>query len=54
MVFGFRFGIEFIKADQVAFEAGMVLNMGQWLSLPAVRLGLWRWVRPANPAASTA
>lgn len=54
LIFGFRFGIEFIKADQVAFEAGMVLNMGQWLSLPAVSLGLWLWLRPANPAASNA
>jgi prolipoprotein diacylglyceryl transferase len=56
MVFGFRFGIEFIKANQVAFESGMALNMGQWLSLPAITLGLWLWIRqpalkksPSNP-----
>ncbi len=39
MVFGMRFLIEFIKEDQVAFEAGMSLNMGQWLSIPFVFLG---------------
>ncbi|MBD5317618.1 MAG: prolipoprotein diacylglyceryl transferase [Bacteroides sp.] len=31
-----RFLIEFIKNDQVAFEATMTLNMGQWLSLPFI------------------
>lgn len=35
-----RFFIEFIKNDQVAFEADMTLNMGQWLSIPFVLLGL--------------
>lgn len=38
-IFGFRFLIEFIKEDQEAFEAGMALNMGQWLSIPFVLLG---------------
>lgn len=38
--FGMRFLIEFIKNDQVAFEAGMKLNMGQLLSIPFVLLGL--------------
>jgi len=40
MVFGFRFFVEYIKEDQVAFEAGMRLNMGQWLSIPLVILGI--------------
>jgi len=40
MVFGIRFLIEFIKNDQVEFESTMVLNMGQWLSIPMVILGL--------------
>jgi prolipoprotein diacylglyceryl transferase len=40
LVFGMRFLIEFIKEDQVDFEAGMALNMGQWLSIPLVLLGL--------------
>lgn len=34
-----RFFIEFIKNDQVAFEANMTLNMGQWLSIPFVLAG---------------
>jgi len=38
--FGSRFLIEFIKNDQVDFEADMVLNMGQLLSIPFVLLGI--------------
>ena len=37
--------IEFIKNDQVAFEAGMTLNMGQWLSLPFIAIGIFFIVR---------
>ncbi len=44
-VFGMRFFIEFIKNDQVAFEAGMLLNMGQWLSIPMVLAGAFLWFR---------
>ena len=44
-----RFLIEFIKIDQVAFEQGMTLNMGQWLSVPFILCGiaimLWAWYR---------
>lgn len=40
-VFGFRFMVEFLKANQVAFEANMNLNMGQWLSVPLVLAGLY-------------
>lgn len=39
-VFGFRFFFEFLKENQVSFEDGMVLNMGQWLSFPLVAFGL--------------
>lgn len=39
-VFGFRFFIEFYKEIQVSFENSMSLNMGQWLSIPLVLLGL--------------
>ncbi|MDE5651190.1 MAG: prolipoprotein diacylglyceryl transferase [Duncaniella sp.] len=35
-----RFLIEFIKNDQVAFEADMTLNMGQWLSIPFIIIGI--------------
>lgn len=41
LVFGFRFVIEFWKANQVDFESGMSLNMGQWLSIPLVLAGLY-------------
>ncbi len=40
LVFTARFFIEFVKENQVDFEAGMTLNMGQWLSIPFVLLGL--------------
>ena len=38
--FGSRFLIEFIKEPQVGFESEMALNMGQWLSIPFVLLGI--------------
>ena len=38
--FGSRFLIEFVKNDQVDFEANMLLNMGQLLSIPFVLLGI--------------
>ncbi|SMG25167.1 prolipoprotein diacylglyceryl transferase [Marivirga sericea] len=41
LLFTARFFIEFVKADQTAFEADMVLNMGQWLSIPYFIIG---WV----------
>jgi len=40
LVFGFRFLVEYVKEDQVAFEAGMKLNMGQLLSIPLVIAGI--------------
>jgi prolipoprotein diacylglyceryl transferase len=40
LVFASRFFIEIIKEDQVAFEAGMQLNMGQILSIPFVLAGI--------------
>ena len=39
-LFGVRLLIEFVKNDQVEFEAGMALNMGQLLSLPFIIGGL--------------
>lgn len=38
-LFGVRFIIEFVKEEQVAFERGMVLDMGQWLSIPFIVAG---------------
>ena len=40
LLFVFRFIIEFFKADQSDFEAGMILNMGQLLSIPFIILGI--------------
>jgi len=39
-LFTARFLIEFVKNDQVAFEAGMSFNMGQLLSLPFILAGI--------------
>ncbi len=40
-IFLFRFFIEFLKEDQVAFESTMTLNMGQWLSIPFILVGIY-------------
>ena len=40
LLFTARFFIEFVKNDQVAFEAGMAFNMGQLLSLPFILVGI--------------
>lgn len=45
LIFTARFFIEFLKEDQVDFESGMTLNMGQWLSIPFVIAGfVWLYV----------
>ena len=38
-IFTFRFFIELTKENQEAFEAGMLLNMGQILSIPFIIIG---------------
>ncbi len=40
VLFAARFLIEFVKNPQEDFEIGMVLNMGQWLSIPFIVAGL--------------
>jgi len=40
LIFMARFFIEFIKEHQGTFEDGMELNMGQWLSLPFILVGV--------------
>ena len=40
LVFTFRFLIEFTKDIQEPFEAGMMLNMGQLLSIPFIIIGI--------------
>ncbi|MBO7541100.1 MAG: prolipoprotein diacylglyceryl transferase [Bacteroidales bacterium] len=39
-LFGMRFLIEFLKNEQVDFEKGMTLNMGQLLSIPFILAGI--------------
>ena len=44
-IFVSRFFIEFLKNVQEEFEVGMTLDMGQWLSIPFILLGIicvWR------------
>jgi phosphatidylglycerol---prolipoprotein diacylglyceryl transferase len=40
LLFSARFAIEFFKENQVAFEQGLWLNMGQILSVPFIGLGI--------------
>ena len=40
IIFGSRICIEFLKNVQVEFEKSMVLDMGQWLSVPFVLVGV--------------
>jgi phosphatidylglycerol---prolipoprotein diacylglyceryl transferase len=40
ILWGLRFAYEFLKEDQVAFEKGMTLNMGQILSIPLFVTGI--------------
>ncbi|MCT4697200.1 MAG: prolipoprotein diacylglyceryl transferase [Candidatus Cardinium sp.] len=47
-----RFFYEFYKENQVAFEDDMWLNMGQWLSVPWIIVGLFLVLRSATKIAS--
>ncbi len=52
LIFIVRFFVEFIKVDQVDFEKGMSLNMGQILSIPFLFLGLFfiiKSIRDSRP-----
>ena len=40
-IFVFRFFIEFLKENQEDFENNMMFNMGQWLSIPFVIVGIY-------------
>ena len=40
-IFGSRFVLEYFKENQVAFENGMIMNMGQILSIPFVVAGIF-------------
>jgi phosphatidylglycerol:prolipoprotein diacylglycerol transferase len=41
LIFGFRIFWEFFKENQEDFEAGMLMNMGQLLSIPLVLAGMY-------------
>lgn len=41
IIFGFRIFVEYFKENQSAFEAGMIMNMGQILSIPLVIAGIY-------------
>lgn len=50
-IFTARFFIEFLKQPQESFEEGMLLNMGQLLSIPFVLMGIyfvWKAVKNAK------
>jgi prolipoprotein diacylglyceryl transferase len=54
LIFTCRFFIEFLKEDQEAFEATMVLNMGQLLSIPFVLTGIFMmWRGRSKPGISS-
>ena len=46
----FRFFVEFIKASQEAYEDSMMLNMGQWLSIPFILIGAHFMYHSFKPA----
>ena len=52
IIFGSRIGIEFLKNVQVEFEKGMAFDMGQWLSVPFVVVGIvmivWSFAQRKN------
>lgn len=45
VLWSLRFAYEFLKENQVPFENGMTLNMGQLLSIPLVIVGIFILVR---------
>ncbi len=50
-IFLTRFLIEYLKTEQEAFEKGWALDMGQWLSIPFIILGVYViWRAMSKPA----
>lgn len=47
-LFGARFILEFFKENQILREEDMSLNMGHWLSVPVVLIGLYLIFRKSN------
>ena len=53
LIFASRIFIEYTKENQEAFEDGMLLNMGQLLSIPFVVLGLYCMFKSSRAAEKT-
>lgn len=53
-IFTFRFFIEYTKDIQEAFEANMILNMGQLLSIPFIIIGVACMIRSRKNSNETA
>ena len=49
LVFTFRFFVEFLKENQSAFEKGMILDMGQLLSIPFIIAGIIFIIKSFKP-----
>lgn len=56
-LFGARFSWEFFKENQVAFEAGLPLNLGQFLSIPffifGIGMTIWSLKKPESGSETT-
>lgn len=50
LVFGVRILVEFVKTPQAAYEAGQLISVGQWLSVPFLILGIVLIARARRPA----
>lgn len=48
LLFTGRFLIEFTKIDQAEFASDWAINMGQWLSVPLIIIGIWLMVKKVN------
>ncbi|MEX2601044.1 MAG: prolipoprotein diacylglyceryl transferase [Balneolaceae bacterium] len=48
ILFSGRFLIEFTKLHHSDFETAILLNMGQWLSIPLVLFGAWLLLKKVN------
>ncbi len=53
ILFGLRFVHELFKENQVAFEDGMALNMGQILSIPLILAGIFIFARAIKQKSGT-
>lgn len=48
LLFTGRFFLEYTKVNQAAFTSDWAINMGQWLSLPLIIVGIWLLVKKVN------